>query len=378
MPQIQIIGQEKLAARMGARDRQLEREKMQQTAVEKAVQFKQMGEELKMKAKAVESEVERNRILALSNRMDYIAKTYDTAAKYDEPEKVVAQMFKISGDETMNAMTDPMVRGMTEKLTPVGSRYKNALAGVLERKAGMNQGNPGMNTMGSGNSIMNGGPNMPQANIVGGNMPGANTQQPWGSNEPIVTDMNESGATVNLPEELYNKNYYSGMGSEAAKPYSLEEGKVISSTGSVNSAIDNLTKLVNKGALKGLGAQTMTDIGNPLAAAGMPQETRDALNYMNQLKNLIPFARGGKQLTPYEAKLVFRLLNTQGKTPEMIIRDLNVYKREFNTMVKVISTPRAQLNMNDLTMSFGGGKSYEELTGASGSLPESGDPLGLF
>jgi len=43
---------------------------------------------------------------------------------------------------------------------------------------------------------------------------------------------------------------------------------------------------------------------------------------LNNLKRLIPFTDGGKQLTPFEAKRVFALLNTMGKNDVQIGNDI--------------------------------------------------------
>ena len=43
---------------------------------------------------------------------------------------------------------------------------------------------------------------------------------------------------------------------------------------------------------------------------------------INNLKRLIPFTDGGKQLTPFEAKRVFALLNTTGKNDRQLETDI--------------------------------------------------------
>ena len=52
---------------------------------------------------------------------------------------------------------------------------------------------------------------------------------------------------------------------------------------------------------------------------------------LNALKADIPFLRGGKQLTPTEAKRVDKLLNPFGKKPNVYKRDIEIFQKEFYT-----------------------------------------------
>lgn len=67
--------------------------------------------------------------------------------------------------------------------------------------------------------------------------------------------------------------------------------------------------------------QGIVDSGNALLSS---QDTKLQAfqSDINNLKRLIPFTDGGKQLTPFEAKRVFALLNTTGKNDPQIANDI--------------------------------------------------------
>lgn len=355
MPQIQVLGREQMENNQANQSAAIRRQELAQDAYQKSIQFKQMAEQLKLQAKGIENDVEKMKIERLGHRMNYMSNVFKMAVDNPNPSSVIETAVKLGGEDFMNDMSDPTIGEMIKNLQPSGgAQLDKAIAGRIS-----GQPNPAL-----GDSDQ-GAPNQSQMNAIAGGMPG--------SNEMLIPQITRNGVQMNFPQDMYKAGMVETAGREAGKPLNMEESRTASAAGTIDTAIENISKLIDKGALKGLGSQTMTDLGNPLLASGMPDITREALQSMNQLKNLIPFARGGKQLTPYEAKLVFRLLNTQGKTPSMIKRDLNVYKKEFNSMVKSMTTPRG-------LMDFGGGKSYEELTGnkEQRDLSGSGDPLGLF
>ena len=68
--------------------------------------------------------------------------------------------------------------------------------------------------------------------------------------------------------------------------------------------------------------QGIVDSGNAILSS---QDTRlqSFQSDINNLKRLIPFTDGGKQLTPFEAKRVFALLNTAGKNDQQIESDIS-------------------------------------------------------
>lgn len=67
--------------------------------------------------------------------------------------------------------------------------------------------------------------------------------------------------------------------------------------------------------------QGIVDSGNSMLSS---QDTKlqSFQSDINNLKRLIPFTDGGKQLTPFEAKRVFALLNTTGKNDQQIYKDI--------------------------------------------------------
>jgi len=71
------------------------------------------------------------------------------------------------------------------------------------------------------------------------------------------------------------------------------------------------------------------DFGFPIAVSGKQERLQSEIN---NLKARIPFAKGGKQLTPFEAKILFRLLNLFGKEDTTIIRDYQRFVKEFDSL----------------------------------------------
>jgi hypothetical protein len=68
--------------------------------------------------------------------------------------------------------------------------------------------------------------------------------------------------------------------------------------------------------------QGITDIGSPMLSS-KDTTLQGIQGDFNHLKSLLPFANGGKQLTGTEKDLVFKLLNTAGKSNEQIVIDLD-------------------------------------------------------
>ena len=67
--------------------------------------------------------------------------------------------------------------------------------------------------------------------------------------------------------------------------------------------------------------QGIVDSGNAMLSS-RDERLQAFQSDMNNLKRLIPFTDGGKQLTPFEAKRVFALLNTTGKNDQQIEKDI--------------------------------------------------------
>jgi len=348
-------------------DRVQKQQQMDQDYSIKLASLKQLEMDFKLKSKMAESEMSKREFdTKAAQTANYFAMLNWARQHYEDPEQRMKAVSTITGNHGKESYGDlfkspefsTMVKNMSlspEERQQSGAGAKSmAEANVLSqiRIPGMEGGPQAPDSPMSPQDV-----NAPRAGAVGGNVPGGG---------PVLTGANIGGFNIGFPEGAGAMAGAETRARESGKPYNLEEGKVVASQGTIKSAITELGKLVDKGAVDGIMAQSAVDMGNPVLTSYMNSDTRNALNYMNHLKNLIPFARGGKQLTPYEAKLVFRLVNTQGKTRAQVKRDLAVYEREFDTMVKLISTARGDINLEDLNMNFGGGKTYEELAGGQG------------
>jgi len=139
MPQIQIIGQEKLQARMGARDREIQRQQISQQAYEKSMQFKQMSEQLKLQAKEVENEAEKIRITRLGDRMIYMSKIFERAADASTPEmaqNIIKWALQSDGKGITTDMSDPSVAKLIESFQPSAeSQQRMANANLVNKIA---------------------------------------------------------------------------------------------------------------------------------------------------------------------------------------------------------------------------------------------------
>jgi len=357
-------------------DRMQKQQAQEQDYTYKIGMLKYYQDNAKMQSKATDSEIDKRLWDTKAEQAKLFTGLLEKAADlFTDPDQrmkyVTTMVGQAYGPKMQELLSDPEFKKMTTSMAAPAESVQQRGAGaksiaeakVLSNIPGMGGGLQAPEAPQTPQDM-----NAPRASAVGGNA-------------PVLTGANIGGLSLGFPEGAATMAGAETRARESAKPYNLEEGKVVASRGTVGNAITELGKLVDKGATDGFMRQSAVDIGNPLLTSQMSSDTRDALNYMNHLKNLIPFARGGKQLTPFEAKLVFRLVNTQGKTRTQIKRDLNVYKREFDTMVKLISTARGDINLDDLSMTFGGGKSYEELVGnKGGTAAPSGnsDPLELF
>lgn len=371
MPTIQIIGQEKLAARNSAADRQLQREKMQQEAADKSMQFEQMSQELKIKAKQAENESERNRILNMSNRMDFIANTYDKASKYDEPDKVVKQMFMIAGKEVTDTVSQPEVADMIGSLGQTAdSKWKNTLTNAVQSKLNNNtsQGataNPAMTGAGSpgaagfggmgqgGMSQAPGVANQPQTNAFAGA-----PQSPMGGfdNSPIITDMNEGGATVNFADELYRKGMATSMGSEGGKPLSENVANAIAFKEESGPIFQELFKQIDDYGTKGVGmgfyggakmnAGSEAGPGQALLRQGLPPNDprREMSLNLNKIKQ-IAFTYGGKTLSDSERNLVFAALSPVNKSLAQWKKDLAWAQRRLSRAADLQTNPMGNMGV---------------------------------
>lgn len=109
-----------------------------------------------------------------------------------------------------------------------------------------------------------------------------------------------------------------------------DERSDVASANVIEPHFNNIVSMINQGYLdsQSMGPvgrtakQGIVDFGNPLLTAGR-DNLQSIQSEFNKLKSKLPFDSGGKQLTGTEKALVFKLMNTMGKSNETIIDDLN-------------------------------------------------------
>jgi len=136
-----------------------------------------------------------------------------------------------------------------------------------------------------------------------------------GNGLPVGSSFTGAGLTIPLNPKL-----------------SESEQATVGGAGNIENYVGQINGMLDKGVLDfdNEAMKLGLDTGNPYLAGqgeqGMLQSAQQSL------KALIPFAKGGKQLTQQEAKRLDTLLNFQGKNKERVQRDLNAFVDEFNTM----------------------------------------------
>lgn len=107
------------------------------------------------------------------------------------------------------------------------------------------------------------------------------------------------------------------------------EQQIVGTVRGLEPSLFRIKELLNKGILDSkLGSlgrtmkQQVIDSGDPLLTS-MDKDLQDLQSEFNALKADIPFTKGGKALTGIEQKLVFRGLNTRGKSNDIILKDLD-------------------------------------------------------
>lgn len=117
----------------------------------------------------------------------------------------------------------------------------------------------------------------------------------------------------------------------------LAQGESVAVAGaqSIDKSVDNAISFIDKGVIKSNIDKIALDTGRPYLVSG---DMESLQSEMNNLKSSIPFTKGGKQLTPFEARLLFRLLDTFGKEPETIKKDLQRFKVESDKVARGVLT----------------------------------------
>jgi hypothetical protein len=119
-----------------------------------------------------------------------------------------------------------------------------------------------------------------------------------------------------------------------------EEQKTVAGAENIETNVNEVLGLLDnvvteKGGFDDRFVRSRIDAGNALLVSGDAERLQSAVN---KLKAQIPFAKGGKQLTPFEARTLFRLLDMTGKEKETIRRDLNSFVQEFGRLSELAKT----------------------------------------
>lgn len=119
-----------------------------------------------------------------------------------------------------------------------------------------------------------------------------------------------------------------------------EQQRSVAGVESVLPSIENMKRLISGGALRGKKG-TPSFLKSIAVDSGVPQfagtDVEPLQSELNNLKSMIPFAKGGKQLTHTELSLLSRLLDTTGKDESTIINDLDRFSVEFERIKQLAS-----------------------------------------
>lgn len=285
MPTLQIIGQEAVEDQNNQANQRLKQQELQQSAYEKVIQFKQMAQELKLKAKQNDNEEERNRILGLSARLDYLAKTYEVSSKYEDPDAVIRHMIEIAGDDVMKTMTDPLVTSMTSKMKPTAEVQRQlADAAQLNQQAGflsdVRSQLPGM--IRAGRVAIEGGQgasNQPAVNAIQGVPPSNEANAPMAGAAPVSAS----------PADAYDGTEDSGIG----------WGSMTLSPSGLSINIENRKEQARAGAMKKTAEMRAQKAEGETAPAATIEIWRDATSSAMRANNIINSALNNPEFQNY-------------------------------------------------------------------------------
>jgi len=118
---------------------------------------------------------------------------------------------------------------------------------------------------------------------------------------------------------------------------------------------------VKNGKLSGLWQQIQTGQKVPYTAV-KNQDIQDVKNAIDNLKADIPFMRGGKQLTPMEARRVDVLLDPTGKSQKTILANIDKFEKEFG-LREYLATQgkRGKVTLQKARETMGASGSYSNL-----------------
>lgn len=169
-----------------------------------------------------------------------------------------------------------------------------------------------------------------------------------GSNLPPGSTANIGGLRVPLNQRLTDSEQAAVSGSQSIEPVVKD---IVSS---INSGI------FGKGDVERTLRQSIIDSGKTLLSS-KDVKLQSFQQDLANLKRLIPFTDGGKQLTPFEAERVFALLNTTGKNDQQAVKDINA-------AVSIV--------LRKGSLSIGGRN--EAIRGMQQEATEDNDPLGVL
>ena len=183
------------------------------------------------------------------------------------------------------------------------------------------------------------------------------------------TSIGPGGISMKQEETPEARSSRIGMEAEArgaGKPLTKEEIDAVSAGGTVLGSLGNIQELVKGGATRPRGMlkaipylggyiqQKMIDKGEPWMVSKDPISEK-MQSEMTSLKSNIPFTKGGKQLTPMEAKRVDVLLETAGKSDKRIQSDYETFKNEFGAKLGLFEQPTRRSIPGLMKKSMSGG-----------------------
>jgi hypothetical protein len=158
-----------------------------------------------------------------------------------------------------------------------------------------------------------------------------------------------SGENNLPPGSTYSKN---GLTIPLNPKLTQEQGLSIAGAENVEKDVTALKSLIEKHAGEP-GAIAKTTL--PYLFVG--GDTEEIKRLSDQLRARIPFAKGGKQLTPFEAKTLFALLPQPGQSKDTITRNLDSFVTEFNRIGEIATKGTAGIGQTQQNQG-GGVKSF--------------------
>lgn len=134
-----------------------------------------------------------------------------------------------------------------------------------------------------------------------------------GGNLPPGSTVTVGGLRIPLNQRLTDSEQAAVSGSIAIEPV---VDRIITSVDTIFAEPKTTKEKISRTA-----RQAIADSDNTLLSSQDPA-LQSFQQELANLRRLIPFTDGGKQLTPFEAKRVFALLNTTGKNNKQIKKDI--------------------------------------------------------